>query len=229
MSKRDDPQAHAETRMHLLDAAGEVFAEKGFRAATTREICRKAGANVAAINYHFGGKEGLYEAVVNHAHRHAAERYPLVKASETAGDPATRFRAFVAWFLSRSLCEGRPAWQAKLLAREMIEPTQALDSLVEKEIRPLTETLESLCRELLGPEATPAQARRVARSVTGQCLYYRHAQPVIARLDQKDHFTPTFIRGLVDHITEFSLGGIARLTERAAEKTASPKKAKRKP
>ena len=53
------PDSHAATRRALLDAAADVFAESGFRCATTREICRRAGANVAAINYHFGGKEGL--------------------------------------------------------------------------------------------------------------------------------------------------------------------------
>lgn len=223
MVNRQDPQAHAETRQRLLDAAGEVFAEKGFRAATTREICRAAGANVAAINYHFGDKEGLYEAVVHYAHRHAAEKYPLARAAEGGADAPARFRAFVEWFLFRTLCEGRPAWQAKLLAREMIEPTKALDSLVEAEIRPLLETLESLCAELLGPAADPEDVRRVARSVSGQCLYYRQAKPVIARLHPEERYTTAFIRGLVDHITEFSLGGIERLA-----KAAPPPNGKRK-
>jgi AcrR family transcriptional regulator len=229
MAKREDPEAHAETRQRLLDAAGEVFAEKGFRAATTREICRKARANFAAINYHFGDKEALYEAVVHHAHRHAAERYPLTRASKAVGTAAERFRAFVEWFLFRTLCEGRPAWQAKLLAREMIEPTRALDSLVENEIRPLMEALEALCGELLGPGARPEEARLVARSVAGQCLHYRHAQPVIVRLGPEERYGAAHIRRLADHVTEFSLGGIERLARERAAKAASPRTAKRKP
>ncbi|MBI5014572.1 MAG: CerR family C-terminal domain-containing protein [Deltaproteobacteria bacterium] len=229
MAHPEDPQASAETRQRLLEAAGEVFAAKGFRGATTREICRKAGANVAAVNYHFAGKEGLYEAVVHHAHRHAAERYPLASASETPGSPADRFRAFVEWFLFRTLCEGRPAWQAKLLAREMIEPTRALDTLVETEIRPLLETLQSLCRELMGPGADDDEVRLAARSVLGQCLYYRHAQPILARLHPEERYSPEYIRRLAAHVTAFSLGGIEKLANERAAQGAPPETTKRKP
>jgi AcrR family transcriptional regulator len=217
MRNRDDAPAQDETRQRLLDAAGEVFAEKGFRSATTREICRKAGANVAAINYHFRDKESLYEAVLRYAHRHAAERYPLTRAAEGLS-AADRLRAFVEWFLFRTLGEGRPAWQAKLLAREMIEPTRALDSLVQTEILPLFEALESICRELLTEGAPEEEARLATQSVFGQCIYYRHAYPVVTRLRPGERYSPEYIRRLADHITEFSLGGLERLAKgRAAE------------
>ncbi len=215
MSNREDSQAQAETRQRLLEAAGEVFAEKGFRCATTREICKKAGANVAAINYHFRDKESLYEAVLRYAHRHAVERYPLAEVSAGGSSPAERLGAFVEWFLFRTLGEGRPAWQAKLLAREMVEPTRALDSLVQTEILPLFEALESICRELLDPAASDEEARFATRSVFGQCIYYRHAYPVVARLHPGERYRPEYIRRLARHITEFSLGGLGRLAKGA--------------
>src|SRR5687767_2010876 len=57
------------TRQRLLEAAGQTFADKGFRGATVRHICKRAGANVAAVKYHFGDKEKLYSAAVRYAHK----------------------------------------------------------------------------------------------------------------------------------------------------------------
>ena len=61
--------AHDLTKARLLEAAGEEFAEKGFELARVRAICERAGANLAAINYHFGDKEQLYVEVLREAHR----------------------------------------------------------------------------------------------------------------------------------------------------------------
>src|SRR5260370_32171647 len=83
-----------ETRRQLLEAAGEVFAEVGFRDATVREICRRAGANIAAVNYHFGGKEKLYTEVVRYSQQNAVEEYPpLLDVSPNAA-PEKRLRPF---------------------------------------------------------------------------------------------------------------------------------------
>jgi AcrR family transcriptional regulator len=216
---KDDSPSFVKTRVRLLDAAGEVFAERGFRSTTTREICRRAKANVAAINYHFRDKNTLYLEVLRHAHRYATEEYPLDRVLEAGSSPSDRLRAFVEWHLSRSLCEGRPAWQALLLSREMIEPTPAFNSLVQTQVRPILETMESICRDLLGPGTPGRKARFAARSVSGLCLYYRHAYSVIACLHPEERYGPADIHRLAGMITEFSLGGIERMA-RATESTA---------
>ena len=57
------------TRQHILETAGRLYAEKGYARVTSKEICTRAGVNMASVNYQFGGKDGLYEAVLIEAHR----------------------------------------------------------------------------------------------------------------------------------------------------------------
>src|SRR5471032_3118729 len=84
-----------ETRRQLLEAAGAVFAEAGFRDATVREICRRAGANVSAISYHFGDKEKLYAEVLRHSQSTALEKYPPLLGVSADAPPEKKLRAFV--------------------------------------------------------------------------------------------------------------------------------------
>src|SRR5262249_17574331 len=117
-----------ETRQRLLEAAAEVFADGGYRRATIAKICRRAGANIAAANYHFGDKQGLYAAVFESAQRRASTEDAT--AMDDAAPAEDRLRAHVATFVGRLLDPRRPAWIARLLAHELIEPTQVLDRLV---------------------------------------------------------------------------------------------------
>jgi TetR/AcrR family transcriptional regulator, regulator of cefoperazone and chloramphenicol sensitivity len=200
-----------ETRQRLLEAAGAVFAKQGFRNATIREICRRARANLAAVNYHFGDKERLYLAVLVYAHTRAREKYPLFSGDSEDIPPALRLRAFIHDLMFSLLDEGMPAWYSKLMAREMIEPTAALDTLVEKMLRPMAEKLRAIVRELLGAGVTDDQVRYCQLSIVSQCVHYRHARPVIQRLFPQQHYEPADIQALVDHITRFSLSALQGL------------------
>lgn len=199
----------AATRQRLLDAAGEVFAEIGFRAATVRDICTKAGANVAAVNYHFGDKQGLYNAVFLYAHDCAMERHPVPTFLAVA-KPQERLRAFVGTFLRRILDEGRPAWHGKLIAREMVEQTGMLDIMVGKGVRPQFEFLTSAVRDLVG-DLPPDVLRRCGASVVSQCLFYFHARPVVSRLFPDLVFDAQEIEALTNHITGFAIAGLAAI------------------
>src|SRR6478672_848939 len=118
MAKRTREESGSEadraTRGRLIDAAGHVFAAKGFKAATVRDICQRAGANVAAINYHFGDKERLYAEVLRYAHHCAMQRHPPEMGVTPKAPAPHRLRAFVVSFLRRMFDEGRPEWQGKI-------------------------------------------------------------------------------------------------------------------
>ena len=139
----------AATRRELLDAAAEVFGEAGYRNATVREICRRAGANIAAINYHFGDKEKLYADVLRHAHSRALEKYPPLQGVTADAPPEQKLRAFIHSFLLRIFDDSPTACHGKLMSREMIEPTAALDSLVEEFIRPMAGQLNKIVADIL--------------------------------------------------------------------------------
>jgi len=72
------PRAAASTREKLVEAAGHVFAEHGYQATTVREIVKRSGANIAAVNYYFGGKLGLYTEVLKQLVAKARVSWPMV-------------------------------------------------------------------------------------------------------------------------------------------------------
>ena len=195
-----------ETRQRLLEAAGEVFAEHGFHDATIREICEKAKANVAAVNYHFGDKEELYAAVFDYARACAVAQFNELVVPTIP--PEERLRAFVQAVLVRFFDEGRPAWLGKLVAREMIEPTKALDSLVNGQIRPNSERLRALVRELVGREIDEQELWRCTFSIAAQWLFYFHCGQVVKRLNPDQRFGSQEIKRLADHITKFSVAAL---------------------
>ncbi len=204
------------TRARLLEAAGEIFAAQGFRAATVRDICDRAGANVAAVHYHFRDKGQLYAEVLQHAHGCALQRFPMHAEEGAEVSAERRLFLFVRAFLQRIFDAGQPAWFGKLIAREMIEPTPALDALVQSNIRPQCVLLMDIVRELLGPAASDERVRWSAGSVVGQCVFYHHSRPVVARLFPEQHYAPEDIERLAEHIAGFSAGALGALRASAA-------------
>ena len=198
----------SQTQARLLDAAGEIFAEFGYRAATVRHICEKAGANVAAVNYYFGDKEGLYLAVLRSVPSAHAEKYPSSQRLDANAPAEEKLRCYIESLLHRVFDPGRPGWHAKIIAREMVEPTRALDSLLDEVARPLHQELAGIVRELLGSKATDEEVRLCALSIMGQCVYYHHARTVIARLYPAQKYGRDEIARLVSHITDFSLAAL---------------------
>ena len=202
----------AATRQQLIAAAGEVFAEVGFRNATVREICRRAGANIAAVNYHFGDKERLYTEVLHYAHEMAMKKHPLLPDLGPDTPAEKRLRAFIHSLLSRIFDEGSGAWHGKLMAREMIEPTAALDALVEERIRPMSQALWKVIAEILDRPVTDEQVRLCGFSVVSQCLFYKHCHPVVCRLfPEHVQLDGSGVNRLTDHITQFSMTAMKHL------------------
>ena len=204
-----------DTRRRLLEAALEVFAKVGFRQATIQQICRRAGANIAAAHYHFGDKRRLYAAVFAHAERQARAEAP--RGQVETGTADERLRAHVTAFLHRLLDPGRPAWMAQLLAHELIDPTPALDRLVRRRMRANHEQFNRVIHELV-PAASAEAVRLATLSVVAQCVFYRNSAAIVRRL-YPDLEPERHVERIADHVTRFSLAAIARLADGRKEAT----------
>jgi TetR/AcrR family transcriptional regulator, regulator of cefoperazone and chloramphenicol sensitivity len=205
-----DEAAQAKTRQQLIEAASEVFAEVGFRAATVREICQRAGANIAAVNYHFGDKAQLYRAALQETFKTSKQKYPPSFGLPDKATGGQRLRAFVHSFLLRIFCQGPESRHGRMMAREMIEPSGALDVIVQEEIIPMKDQLMSIIKEL-GPRLSEKKIRLCGISVVSQVLFYHHCRPVVSRVFPNLAFDAKEIEELADHITTFSLAAIAEI------------------
>jgi TetR/AcrR family transcriptional regulator, regulator of cefoperazone and chloramphenicol sensitivity len=199
-------EAQDTTKVRLIEAAGEEFAGKGFDCARVRTICERAGANVAAINYHFGDKEQLYVETVLDAHRCGLEAPEAEAAMPPL--PADQLRCFIHHFLCHVLAIHHPEdWRHRLMLREMLHPTSASDVLIREAIRPKFERLQGILRQFC-PAADERKLNALAFSVIGQCLYYRMGRPFAERLIGSEAFESLDLNFLTDHITSICLAAL---------------------
>jgi len=208
----------SDTRYRILEASGEIFAEFGFRDATVMRICERAGVTLATVNYYLREKEGFYSEVLKYWFEVAIKRYPPLLGVTEDTPLEDRIRAFIKSFLLRILDKEKPTWFGKLMAREMMEPTQALDSLIEEIIRPLHKLLGSIVQEMIGTPVNEETIRSCCVSIISQCLYYYNTRFVVERLFQRDMCSPDEIDGIADHITRFTLNGLKHYLEDNSEK-----------
>ncbi len=141
------------TKALVLEAACDVFAAEGYHEGTVAKICEAAGANRAAVNYHFGDKENLYREVWRRALAAALEAYPL-QPQEANPAPEEKLRTFMRSLLLRAFDPGPAGWFTRLMAFEITDPQRFLEE-ERASVRELHDAyFESLMRELLGDGVT---------------------------------------------------------------------------
>ena len=213
MIERDDP------RERLLEAAGELFADKGFDGATVRDISGRAATNIAAVNYYFRDKEHLYIEAVKHAACGSNQEPPLPEwGPETP--PAEKLRDFIHMMVDRMLKTNRPRWHTQLIMREMVQPTSACAEWVREHVRPTSEVLMQVLRELLPPRTPEWKLYMSGFSIVGQIRFYVQNRPIIDMLLGEENQTHFDADAVAEHIAEFSL---AALGHKAAPKTGRRK------
>lgn len=209
------PESEQSSRIRLLEAAILCFAEKGFDATGIREIARRANANSALVQYHFGGKTGLYAEALKHiftSRPHMASLPPI-----DAGDPEARRMAIQALGdsvegLMNELMGTTSGTELALashlmVTRELQSPRQDVADLILEHVRPIMDHTLA-CIRILRPDLDRLRALEYVNSILGQVVHLHHNLKLIRLLRGEPDY-PRDLRTVARHITEFSLRGLA--------------------
>jgi AcrR family transcriptional regulator len=217
LATKKPPVLADDTRSKLLDAAGEVFAQSGFQGATVREICAKAGVNIALVNYHFGDKLELYTEVLRHSVG-AAGNGIIKQAIASKAPPKEAFRELIHAMLQR-VCRGdRPGWQFQLMVHEFAKPTPAMATVIDETMRPVYDRFRELIGTMLNLPVEDDRVRLSTHSVIAQVVHYVHARHVVSRVWPQLELTPQRIAQIAGHISDFSLAGLEGIVPPANKK-----------
>lgn len=200
----------ARTREKLLTAAGDVFVEKGFRDATVAEICARAGANIAAVNYYFGGKEALYQETWRHCLAESLRTHPQDGGVHPDAPPEERLRGRMQALMRRI---ADPATKDFFISQmEIANPTGLLEEVMMRELIPMCEKTLAVVRELLGADADERQAAFCEACIISMCVH----PMIMRRLRQKTEVqrVPAVVDDLeafAAHAVRFALAGVGAI------------------
>lgn len=182
------PTAQEETRWRLLQAAAEVFSEVGYHAATTREICKRAGVNLASIHYYYGDKAELYREVFRLPFLDESNTFTTLNIAQVTLKEA--LQSFYRW-LFPPIEEEDPmlALFIRLHAREDAEPSGVLGDAMVQAFRPNHDQMQALlCREY-GLDKRDTEIDRLTFALIGLATVYFHSRSAL------EYFAPDLIKG----------------------------------
>ena len=197
------------TRDRLLQVAAEMFADRGFKKVTIREISAAAQANVAAVNYHFGDKDALYRAVVQRAIEAMRETNDLSREAGRGTPPETQLRAYIRVFLSRLTGHDRLSWIHRLMSREMEGPSEVTRLVLREVLEPRMQHLSAIVGEIAGLPPDDPRVMRAVLSIQGQILLF--GRPIAPRTPQLWARLLADSPVAADHIANFSIAAIRGL------------------
>ena len=209
--KRSAPRRDGlSTRTTVLEAAGHVFAEKGYLKTTLREICERAGVNGAAVNYYFGGKEGLYEEVLVEAHRQLVSLEELNAVMAAGGAPEEKLRAYLE-LVVRAAMKAPELWGLPVLLREVASSSSDLPASLVDTALPKLNVIRSLVCEITGLAPDSGRAGEATAMLLMPCmmlvLFPEKIQSLLLPgfMDRPEH--------MVDAMLRYALGGLKALKE----------------
>jgi len=197
------------TKERLIRSACEIFAEKGYHDATVAEICEAAGANIAAVNYHFGDKSNLYRQVWAYLFEKSAAKYPLpLDFIET--EPEAWLRNFIHTRVEEIFDTGICRRLPQLLHRVMSNHTETNDYLFETYLKPGHDHVQKAIRALLGPGITDSQLELAHINFMGLHIFLNVGHQKDKNHNEKRKRLPVSADPveLANQVEEFAIGGL---------------------
>lgn len=208
-----------ETRRRIIVAASEEFALHGYANARVRNIVDLAGVNLAAVNYHFGGKEGLYRATLGFLT--TRKPLPTPRVERRGGSVEERLQRRVYRLLDRFVVDSQGSALGRILAHEAMNPTAQLEDVIAESLRPELQRVEELLRQV-APACRDEDIRAASIGVLGQCLLYQFAQPALARVYPALPSGKELCRDASRQIAQLTIGAI-QAAQANPERRAQPR------
>lgn len=201
------------TRRRLLDTAAELFANKGCRNVAVRDICEQACANIAAVNYHFGGKDKLHLAAIDHARTRSLKEDPTPAGPKPTG-PLTaeqKLRRLLRAMLGRVFATGPAGWYMQIVLREMVDPTPALRPALDENIGPHQRRLEAIVGQVIGQDPDSDRVKDVSAAILATAIYYHSCRPAIEHLRPGFEFNQDAAERVTEIMMSMVVGGAKRV------------------
>lgn len=204
---RSDGEA---TRIRILEAAGELFASTGYAETPNKAIAAHAQVDLASINYHFGTRSGLYQAVLAESYGQVLGLAKLKQLVDSELAPASKLRVLTEQLVGHATREPQ-AWQLRVLAREILAPTSHLQTLFQNEARPKVALLRRMLSEITQIPADDPALTRCLLNVIAPCLMLlvggRNFPGPVQEIFQMSSQT------IADHLFHFALGGLESIKD----------------
>ena len=200
------------TREEILKAAVELFSERGYENTSIRDICSKAGVNVAAVNYHFKGKSGLGDAVVEHLFENISEQphyFANFAEISTEKEWKNKIKEFIRNFISdRDKEEYRNFYRSRLIFLELDNPSPLFELMYEKYLGPLQKNLIKLIGMGLPTDATEEEVAMWVITLTSQCVIFRKRTKSPMDIARIDFANPANVEMVTEHIASTLFSGL---------------------
>ena len=156
------------TRQQIIEIAGQIFSEQGYQGTTSKQICEQCGCNIAAVNYHFGSRDGLYSEVLIESHRRFISMDALMDINNSGLDSRSKLARII-----DALIDGIDFdhWHSRLFVREIMAPSEFIEGMLNAEAIPKFSIVRHLISDITGIDEKDSSMPLYLLSTIAPCFF----------------------------------------------------------